>query len=632
MKICIVANNAYGALTGEESGHIGGVERQTALLSEWLVGNAHDVSVITWNEGGESKELVNGIKVIKLCKVTDGMPFVRFFYPRWTSLISALKEADADIYYHNCAEYVTGQIALWAKINNKPFIYTVASDADCEIDLPNLKSKREEHLFRYGLTSANLVITQTQKQKQLLKQNYELNAQVINMPATPPKRLENFKREDLFNKQKVIWVGRLHKVKRVEWLLDIADELPEVSFEIIGPEGDSSDYMDNILDRIKKSKNINYVGKVSRMDMPSIYQNGSILCCTSVYEGFPNTYLEAWSYGVPVITTIDPDDIIKKKNLGYHATNKNEFLAHILSLLNHSKIWENTSLNCQKYYLENHEQNRVMKKFEQAFLSFGAHHIGEHFDQKSEKWSDYYKNSPISIAHLDLQQRLTYCQSMLADLVTHKEDPYLLDLGCGSGDSFTAIKATGDWKIKGVDISREMIKKAQAQYPGINIQRASATSLPFPDNQFQTVMSLGVLEYIEDYPLVLSEVKRILQSQGSFIVSIPNKQSIFRKLRTLESLLVRPLKKIHQLNKKQKSMVPLLHQQWSEKVFTKNLASKGFTIQRIEYCTYALLSPKLENSSCNLNLSKWLHKKLHKNIKLKRFLANTIIIHARVNK
>ena len=37
MKICIVAHYAYGALTGEGSGHIGGVERQTALLSEWLV-------------------------------------------------------------------------------------------------------------------------------------------------------------------------------------------------------------------------------------------------------------------------------------------------------------------------------------------------------------------------------------------------------------------------------------------------------------------------------------------------------------------------------------------------------------------------------------------------------------------
>ena len=53
MKICIVAHYAYGALTGEGSGHIGGVERQTALLSEWLVNNGHDVTVITWDEGGE---------------------------------------------------------------------------------------------------------------------------------------------------------------------------------------------------------------------------------------------------------------------------------------------------------------------------------------------------------------------------------------------------------------------------------------------------------------------------------------------------------------------------------------------------------------------------------------------------
>lgn len=630
MKICIVANNAYGALTGEESGHIGGVERQTALLSEWLVDNGHDVSVVTWNEGRNANEVINGIKIIKLCKVTDGIPILRFFYPRWTSLASALKEANADVYYHNCAEYVTGQVALWAKANNKPFIYTVASDADCELNLPNLKSKREEYLFRYGLTHANLVITQTQKQKQLLKQNYDLNVQVINMPATPPKPEANFKRETLFNKQKVIWVGRLHKVKRVEWLLDIADELPEVSFEIIGPEGDSSTYMSDILSRIEQSKNITYVGKIGRTDMPDIYQNGSILCCTSVYEGFPNTYLEAWSYGLPVITTIDPDDIIKKQNLGYHVTNKNEFSAHILSLINKPIHWEETSINCENYYLHNHEQNTVMRKFEQAFLSIGIENIGRHFDQKSEKWSDYYKNSAIGIAHLDLQQRLIYCQHMLASIAINKEAPYLLDIGCGSGDSFSAIKETGNWKIEGVDISPEMIKKAQTQYPGINVQMASATLLPFTDNKFQTVISLGVLEYIKDYSLVLSEVKRTLQPQGNFIVSIPNKQSIFRKLRKLENLLVKPIKKIRQLNNKQKSEVPLLHQQWSEKEFIKNLNAQGFKIRKTEYCTYALLSPKLENSTFNLSLSNWLHKKLSKNINLKRFLANTIIIHARV--
>lgn len=629
MKICIVANNAYGALTGEESGHIGGVERQTALLSEWLAANGHEVIVITWDEGGVPVEIVNGIKIIKLCKVTDGLPVIRFFTPRWTSLVSALKEADAEVYYHNCAEYVTGQIAMWCKLHHKPFIYSVASDADCDMDLPNLKSKREEYLFRYGLTHANLVISQTQKQKQLLEQNYALDAQVINMPGMPPNPLENFKREALFNKQKVIWVGRLHKVKRVEWLLDIAEKSPEISFEVIGPEGDTSI---QILQRLKNSQNITYLGKVSRADMPSIYQNSSILCCTSVYEGFPNTYLEAWSYGVPVITTIDPDDIIKTHNMGYHVTDKEHFSTHINLLLKDPIHWDKTSLNCQKYYLQNHEQGKVMKQFEQAFLSVGCQRIGKHFDRQSEKWSDYYQNNAKSIAHLDLQQRLLYCQKMLAQIAKQEKAAHLLDLGCGSGDSFTAIKSTGDWQIEGVDISMKMIKKAQKQHPEINLKIANASSLPFEKDRFQTVISLGVLEYIEGYPLVISEVKRILQAQGHFVVSIPNKQSIFRKLRKLENLFVKPFKKISLLNKKQKKDPFILHQQWSQKTFSKSLTSQGFAIESIEYCTYAFLSPKLESSAFNVHLSKWLHNRLRRNPNIKRFLANTIIIHARVNK
>ena len=67
MKICIIAHRAYGALTGEEHGHIGGVERQTALLANWLVKRGHEVSVITWHEHGADLEYVDDIKIIKLC-------------------------------------------------------------------------------------------------------------------------------------------------------------------------------------------------------------------------------------------------------------------------------------------------------------------------------------------------------------------------------------------------------------------------------------------------------------------------------------------------------------------------------------------------------------------------------------
>ena len=104
MKICFVAHFAYGALNNDASGHMGGVERQTAMMSKWLAAAGHDVSVVTWAEGPAGDEIIDGVKVVKVCSERAGLPAVRFFHPRWTSLNAALQRADADIYYHNCAE------------------------------------------------------------------------------------------------------------------------------------------------------------------------------------------------------------------------------------------------------------------------------------------------------------------------------------------------------------------------------------------------------------------------------------------------------------------------------------------------------------------------------------------------
>jgi glycosyltransferase involved in cell wall biosynthesis/ubiquinone/menaquinone biosynthesis C-methylase UbiE len=632
MKICIVANNAYGALTGEESGHIGGVERQTSLLSEWLSEKGHQVTVITWDEGGSPIEFVNNIKIIKLCKVSEGLPILRFFTPRWTSLISALAKADAEIYYHNCAEYVTGQVSLWCKINNKPFIYSIASDADCEKALPNLKSKREEYLFRYGLTHANLVISQTRKQSKLLKQNYDIDAQVINMPATPPNYLTDYVQQHLFTKQKVIWVGRLHKVKRIEWLIDIAEQLPSINFEVIGPADDKTAYIKENIARLTQTQNINYLGKISRLDMPKIYQNASILCCTSIYEGFPNTYLEAWSYGVPVITTIDPDDLIKGNQLGYHAQTISDFTEKIRQLITDEDNWQVFSQNCLEYYLKNHEQQHVMKQFEVSFFKTISKKVQQHFDYYSDTWADFYHQKNLTISHIDLQQRLACCCKILKNIPPSSNVKNLLDMGCGSGSSFDEIKNTGNWNIHGIDISPEMVKKAQNVLPDIKVLEANATNIPFQNNTFDTVITLGVLEYIKNYTVALSETARILKNDGVLIISIPNKFSVFRILRRIENFIVKPLKIILQLNTTNIKTVPIYHQQWSIKAITKSLKENSYKIKTVEYSSFGLLSPKLDSKNFNLKLSFWLTKKLKNNFVYKQYLANTIIIEAQVDK
>ena len=80
-----------------------------------------------------------------------------------------------------------------------------------------------------------------------------------------------------------------------------------------------------------------------------------ILCNTSTSEGFPNTYVQALAYGVPIVTlNIDPDNIISKNNIGYNARGDlNEACNHIKLLLSDKQKWMRLSRNCYNYASKN---------------------------------------------------------------------------------------------------------------------------------------------------------------------------------------------------------------------------------------------------------------------------------------
>jgi hypothetical protein len=142
VQICFVAHNAYGAMAGGRSGHIGGVERQTSLMAKWLAVRGYRVSMLTWDEGQDNGAEIDGVRVFTICPRTAGLPGLRFFRPRWSGLMAAMKRADADVYYQNCAEYVTGQVGLWCRRHGRKFVYSVASDPDCDRRLPKMHSLR----------------------------------------------------------------------------------------------------------------------------------------------------------------------------------------------------------------------------------------------------------------------------------------------------------------------------------------------------------------------------------------------------------------------------------------------------------------------------------------------------------
>src|SRR5678816_2271582 len=100
-SVCFVAPKAFPALSGREDlAHVGGAERQQVLLAEELARRGHRVSFVVLDHGqADGEEVVRGIRAFKCYRLEDGIRGVRFLEPRLRGLWSAMRRADADVYY-----------------------------------------------------------------------------------------------------------------------------------------------------------------------------------------------------------------------------------------------------------------------------------------------------------------------------------------------------------------------------------------------------------------------------------------------------------------------------------------------------------------------------------------------------
>jgi glycosyltransferase involved in cell wall biosynthesis len=362
LHICFVAHNAFGAITGGAETHAGGIERQQALMAKWLAKRGHRVAMVTWDEG-QSDGVHEGVEIFKLCRRQDGVPGLRFFHPRWTSLNRALARANAPLYYYNCGDLGLGQIARWTKAHGRTLVYSVAADVDCVEALPALTNARERILYRQGLRLCDHIITQTRRQQQTLEQDFKRSSSVLSMPCEGYLHVTRAPQQDA-----VVWVGRISHQKRLECLLDIAELLPHRRFEVIGaPNSSDSDYAREMIERARKIPNVALLGRVPYREMGSVYARAAVLCSTSRYEGFPNVYLEAWSAGIPIVSAFDPDDLIKRYQLGRVTLDARESAEAIEQLMTDGALRAATGERARAFFREYHELERAMSAFEELF-------------------------------------------------------------------------------------------------------------------------------------------------------------------------------------------------------------------------------------------------------------------------
>jgi glycosyltransferase involved in cell wall biosynthesis len=364
MKVCFVGLANLAVLAPEFGQHpVGGEGVQQTLLGRALARRGHDVSMVVGDYGQPDGAIYSGVKTIKAYRLGMGIPVLRFIYPRWIKLWDALAKADAQVYYVSCAGMELGLMAMFCGKHGKGLIFRTASDTDCDPRNLLVRYWRDRKLYEYGLRRADAILVQSEFQRGLMSRNYGLGSRPARMLIEPPMA----ETDDMHKDIDLLWLANLRQVKRPDRVLDLAARLPHLNFYIAGGQcpGEHRLYA-QIAEACRRLPNVTFHGQVAYQDVGALFDRAKIFINTSDVEGFPNTYLQAWIRGLPVVATFDPDGIISREGLGVRVFDTGELAQAVSRILGNRADFEGMRQRCLRYMAAHYNEDELLGPYLRA--------------------------------------------------------------------------------------------------------------------------------------------------------------------------------------------------------------------------------------------------------------------------
>ena len=214
----------------------------------------------------------------------------------------------------------------------------------------------------YGMAHTSLAFTQNEMQHDALLRSYGLESSMMVSGHEPPTSC--IVTEVKLAGRIILWVANLGARKRPQLFIELARLNKESSwrFVMIGGKNDEAYVRELFRD---KPVNLEWLGRLPFEETLFWFDKAAWFVNTSVaaWEGFPNTYIQAWMRGVPVLSLgSDPDGVISRHGLGFVCETIDK-MSEIITRTCDEMAYDEISRKVRDYSVKNHSVQQMADRF-----------------------------------------------------------------------------------------------------------------------------------------------------------------------------------------------------------------------------------------------------------------------------
>lgn len=313
-------------------------------------------------------------RLIRIWRDKDKLQIYKHMF--FSDCYKIYEQVDADIYCCFGVTVLAAQVAAFCQKKGKRSVLFIADDSNLDENYkPNAKGKNIYNtpydLGFYVIDQADLIFTQTHYQAMRLKALFgKLSITVLN-PILLETKLADV--PDYSIRQIAFWIGRADNFKKKPLtLIQLAKLYPDVKFVMV-----MNPSMDEIELEVKQAKpaNVRLYDHVPYDEIEKLFAQAFVFITTSSFEGFPNTFLQAGKYGVPILSlNVDPDGFIEKYGCGIVAHGDFEvFQQGLREIQADQQDQQRFSHNIRDYVKSHHDLTGIIEQYDTAFREFMQH-------------------------------------------------------------------------------------------------------------------------------------------------------------------------------------------------------------------------------------------------------------------